>query len=186
MLDATRFERVEFEATLDDLVDANLRLARSTRAFRSSRRRSIWFSRIVPAAAFVYFRTPYLDDLTAGGRVALVAALAVAGWLFGLVFARYYDWVVTRQYREVVAELLGDAQTVSGVIELRQDEVWTEQNGTQSTFPWSRSAGVEDTGDAIELRFNPGIVVVRNKYLADADQRVRLLAQARALSSRKI
>jgi hypothetical protein len=177
---------VEFEATLDDLVDTNLRLANRTRTFRSSRRRSIWLARILPAAAFTYFRTSYLDDLTPGGRIALVAALIAAGVLFGMVFARYYDWMFWRRDRKMIAELLGDAQTVSGVIELRRDEVWARQNGTQSTFPWSRSAGIEDTGDAVELRFNPGIIVVRNKYFTDAGHRERFLAQARRLSSNRL
>ena len=119
--------RIHFDATLDEVVDANMRLTTRTPSFRASRMR--------------------------------------------------------RQSKRVFAELLGGSADVRCDIELRQEGVWTAQSGVEVTFPWSSAAGVEDTGDAVELRFNPGLVVARNRAFRDNAERLRFIEQARVLSN---
>jgi hypothetical protein len=50
------------------------------------------------------------------------------------------------------------------------------------TFPWKNAAGIEDTGDAIELRFSPGLVVARNRAFRDETERRQFLERARTLA----
>jgi len=111
----------------------------------------------------------------------LIVLAVTLGTGFGYVYGRYINWAMRRQYRRVVSERLGGVADVPCDIELRRGGVWVLQKGVEMTFPWANSVGVEDTGDAIELRFSPGLVVARNRAFRDATERTRFLERARTL-----
>ena len=109
------------------------------------------------------------------------AALAVAvGVACGLLFRLWYDRSLLRQIRGVARERLAGAESLHCEMELRPDVVWLRQGGVEVAYQWNEASGVHDTGDAIELQFKGGgLVVARNRmFSADAD-RERFLEQAR-------
>jgi hypothetical protein len=132
--------RIHFDATLDELVDANLRLRTRSRSAQGYRTRSVW---------------------VAGGALC-VALLAVV-----FIRARAAPVHVSVAIWGVLVVVALGLGAVFGYV-----------------FPWSNAAGVEDTGDAIELRFTPGIVVARNRAFRDGVDRARFLERARALAGR--
>ena len=107
-----------------------------------------------------------------------------SAWVLGSdnLYGLYYDRAVRRQYRRVVAEQFGGASHFQCEIALLDNGVRVVQKGVEMMFPWSNAAGVEDTGDAIELRFTPGLVVARNRAFRDEAARVQFLERARALA----
>ena len=179
--------RIHFESTLDEIVEVNLRLTPRTQSFRAYRARAVWvaggcLSAGVLAMVFIRARQADVDVSAAIWGVVLAAALA-RGAGFGYVYGLYVDWAMRRQYRRVIAEQLGGTTNVRCDIELRREGVWVVQKGLEITLPWSNAAGIEDTGDAIELRFSPGLVVARNRAFRDALDRARFLERARELAS---
>jgi hypothetical protein len=87
-----------------------------------------------------------------------------------------------RQYTRVIAEQLGGSGDVRVDIELRREGACLSQKGIHMTFAWSNASEVVDTGDAIELRFSPCLVVARNRAFRDPAERQRFLERTRALS----
>lgn len=182
--------RIHFDATLDEIVDVNLRLTTRTQSFRAYRARAVWvaggcLSAAVLAMVFIRARQADVAVSTAIWGVLVVVALTL-GAGFGYLYGLYVDWAMRRQYKRVVAEqleLLGGTTDVRCDIELRREGVWVVQKGLEVTFPWSNAAGIEDTGDAIELRFSPGLVVARNRAFHNSLDRARFLERARELAS---
>ena len=156
-------QRIHFDSTLDEIVDANIRLTTQTQSFRAYRTRAVWVAGgCLGGALFgvVLFRTQReAVDLSVTIWLVLVALAVTLGTGFGYVYGLYVNWAMRRQYRSVVSEQLGGVADVPCDIELRHGGVWVLQNGVEMTFPWANSVGIEDTGDAIELRFRPGLVV---------------------------
>jgi hypothetical protein len=180
--------RIHFDATLDELVDTNLRLRTRSRTVQGYRTRSVWVAGgalcvALLAVVFIRTRDAAVDISVANWGVLIAVALGL-GAVFGYLYGLYYDRAVRRQYRQVLAEQFGGASHFRCEIELRDEGVWVVQKGLEITFPWSNAAGVEDTGDAIELRFTPGIVVARNRAFRDGVDRARFLERARALAGR--
>lgn len=170
--------RIEYDCTLDEIVDANLRLTNSTKTFRSYRKRSMLAVGAVAGVAVLALTVREAADLPISLFSAVVAA-AVMGFAYGY----FYDSAARREYRRVVSEQLGGVSSIRCEIELRPDVVWARQHGIEITFPWSQAARVEDTGDAIELWFRPGLVTARNRAFATAGERQRFLEISRKLAT---
>ena len=131
---------------------------------------------------FIRARQGVVDVSGAMWAVLLGVALVI-GAGFGYLYGLYYDRAMRRQYRRLVHEQLGGALQVRCEIELRPEGVWVVQKGLEMTFPWSNAVAIDDTGDAIELRFSPGLVVARNRAFRDTCERTVFFERARALAS---
>jgi hypothetical protein len=179
--------RIQFDATLDDIVDAHLRLTTRSQRIRIQRARAIWIAGACLSGgllATVFFRSRQHDvELSAATWGIVIAAALTLGAGFGYLYGVYLNRTMRQQYRRIAAEQLDGAGDVRVDIELRREGAWVAQRGVEIIFAWSNAAGIEDTGDAIELRFRPGLVVARNRAFRDAAERERFLERARALSN---
>jgi len=185
-MDDQEVYRVRFDSTVGELADVNMQLTTRTQAFRSYRARAfrltVAFLTVVILAG-VYSRGGQQDrvfSITAWAIVGGLSVLFSAGLAYG--YNRYLDWTMRRQYKRILSEQLGGIAGFPCEIELRRGGVWVLQNGIEMTFSWANAVGVEDAGDAIELRFNPGLVVVRNRAFHDERERSRFLERARELA----
>jgi len=179
--------RIEFDATLDEMVDVGLRLWSRSKTSRAARSRALWFVGGATSLVFLIVirtDTASLEFPAAVWILWVVLALAL-GVGFAYIHRAYMDWSARRRTKQFVAEHLGGATQVHCEIELQPKGVKVLQNGLEMVFPWSGAIGIEDNVDDVELQFTSGLVVARNRAFLDAAERVRFIERARTLAGRK-
>jgi hypothetical protein len=162
--------RVEFDSTLDEVVDVNFRLAEHTKAFRRQR---MWSQILVGGclAAMMVVTVVTRGPIPPIAMVVVVAAAVAIGAFFGYLYRHFHNWYIQRHYRRMVKEMLGGADTVRCEFELRPDVLWCKTPVAETSFPWSRLTQVNDTEDSVEMWFDPGLAVVRNRAFPGPDDR---------------
>src|SRR5262245_58471130 len=92
--------RITFEATVEDLVEAHLRLARGLKTVRRHRTRLVWSAAVASSLAFLAFavigRTTWSSLLTVG-----LAAVGL-GVVVGFAYRWFYDRTVNRRARRII------------------------------------------------------------------------------------
>jgi len=172
-------QRVEFDATLDDFVDANLRMVKATTTYRQGRRGNAWSFAVV-AAGTLAMAVLRGHEVPTYSRIGVAALLSLAGGLVSVSFgAQFYDSYVNGHYRQMLRELFGTANAVRCEFEIRDDVLWSRTPQSEVSFPWSRLTRVEDLPDAIELWFSPGLAVVRARAFETRQHREAFLAAVR-------
>jgi hypothetical protein len=170
--------RLEFDSTVDEIVDVQLRLAQKTAAFKRQRRNSIWFVAVFSAVAppVIFFWR-----VTDGQAVAVAAVVGlILGPLAGYLYGRFYDYYVKKHSRRMVVEMLGASQNTRCEYELRPDALWSRFRDMELTLPWSRLTRIEDGPGAISLWFDPGLAVIQDRAFRNADDRRQFLETVRA------
>jgi hypothetical protein len=164
--------KVQFEFTLDDLVDVAERALDKSRLAASLRWRG-GAATVLLAGACVYLVTwgpaPY----------RLAFALAV-----GLVVAVFYPKAARsarqRRLRRLYRERLGAPGPFSCEVEITPSGITTTQVGARTTREWASIAAIEDRGDSIEfVTHGAGTVLVRNRAFRSRDEWREFLDTAR-------
>jgi hypothetical protein len=172
---------LEFDSTLNEIVDANMRLAEHSKAYRQERRQAQWAVAAVYAIAStvaVFRGLPHVSPIAAG--IALGFA-SLSGALGYFVYGRFHDWYARRNCTRMVRERYRGCEPVGCAFEVRQDALWTKVKDIETSFPWSSLTRVNDASDSIELWFNPGLAVVRNRAFRSQDERRVFLDRTRSL-----
>ena len=160
-------------------------MAERIRTFRRQRALNQWVAGSLSAVALigaVVVRSFSDESPVPGGIWAVVVGLGLPlGMLAGYVSRRYFDWRVRRHYQRICRELFKGATTMRFELEFRQANVWTRCRDIETSFAWSRLTGITDRSDSIELWFDPGLVVVRNRAFATEGERREFLDLARAM-----
>ena len=172
-------KRVEFDSTLDEVVDANMRLVQHTAAYRRQRRQWQWVVGLCVAAGLAVgiLRADEAPSLAALA-IAPMAAL-IGGLTCGALYGRYHDWYVRRGYRRVVSEMYSGAEAIRCEFEVRDDILWSRSVHAEISFPWSRLTRVTDRPGSIELWFDPGLAVVRDRAFQTQEERRDFLDSVR-------
>jgi hypothetical protein len=176
---STNPKRLGFDATLDEIVDANMRLVQHTAAYRQQRRQYQWVIGVCGAGAVAVgvlrgHELPSLPMLA----IAFCAALVV-GIGFGALYGYYHNWHVRRRYRQVVNEMYGGVEQIRCEFELTDDGLSGKSMHSEISFPWSRLTRVADLPGSIELWFNPGLVVIRDRAFQTQEERRNFLGVVR-------
>ena len=171
---------MKFDFTPDEVVDVSLRLVRDTRVAARRRFRlamALWSG--VGLCATGLF--------SVGITTASVAAMSVSGLILGgICFAMsgsVYDDIIRRRTRRIVDEHLKKAPNLTCEIELRPDGLCCGQSDMELKYFWKYATAIVEDGADIELRFRPGLVVVRRRAFASDDDRRSFLAAARDLAA---
>lgn len=176
-------QRVVYDATVDDALDVAWRLAYRSQAFRKQMHANVVIAGIASGAVFFGYWL-----YSSGMSLANFVFATVAGVLFGIVFAgifrRFFDKEFRKQHRKMIAEQFAGKPAIQCEIELRPDAVWTRQAGMEMIFPWAVCTGVKNNAEDVELTFELGICVVRNRYFASPAERDEFLDTARRLSAK--
>lgn len=170
---------VEFEATLDDLADANMRMAKRTNTYRRQRRQAQMVYGLIAGGILA---------VTLQGRTSLAVVIGftiIGGGIVAYAYGQFHDPYVVRHYRLMVGDLYPGVSTIRCVVDLRDDVVWTKTGDMEIAFPWSPRTIINDAGDSIEMWFEPGLVVVRNPGFPTDDDRQAFLRAATKLCSQK-
>jgi hypothetical protein len=176
MMDA---KRLEFDVTLDEIVDVNMRLVRQTEAYHQQRRRAQWVLGLSIAGGIAVAML-WDGEAPSSTWVATASCAALAGGLAsGVLYGRYYDRFVRRYYRRVVDEMYNGANPIHFEFELRDEALWTRSVHSEVVFPWSRLVRIEDVPGSIELWFNPGLAVIRDRAFHSQEDRRAFLDAVR-------
>jgi hypothetical protein len=172
--------RVQFDTTLEELVDVQMRLAGQTKAFRRSRLRS---QILVGAATGVaVLMGPLSKDDVATTAIAIMGVVApVVAVASGYGYGRYHTWYIRRNYWKMLREMLHDAQRIPVEMELRPEGLSCRSPTGDISLPWSRLKRVNDGEGEVELWFDPGLAVVRDRAFASPEERRRFIAKATEL-----
>jgi hypothetical protein len=181
-------ERVEFDTTLDEIVDTQLRATRLTKAGRSWRRRAVVGAGVSAGVLFTGVVFLALSIRADAARVTDFAIAAVGGLVigsgWGRTYGRIYDWWVRRRTGRFIAEWLGGKGPFRCEIELRLRGPWVRMASVETAYTWTDATYVEDKPDSIEVRFLAGLIVVRNRVFQTPFSRQRFLQEVRRLAAR--
>jgi len=180
--------KIEYDATLDDIADAHVRMAaKSKMAGRSRWQGVFWIALFTGLILFMYLTLR-------GATVVERSVVSILGIVVGAggYWLTYRDSEKRRAVKYLREQMHSDGP-FPFTAELRDDCIWTRQGTTQISFDWSNVAEMTDTGDAVEFRMQDGgFVIVRNKGFPTAESREefkrvanqRLNGTARKLAAR--
>jgi hypothetical protein len=164
-------KRVEFDATLDEIVDTNIRMVQPTVAYRHTRRQYQWLFGVCVAGGLAV-GTLHGDEVPSYAAIAIVSCAALlAGLASGTLGGRFYDWYARKSYLRVISEMYGRADVIHLEFELRDDALWCKSIHSEISFPWSRLVRVQDSPGSVELWFSPGLAVVRDRAFQTQSER---------------
>jgi hypothetical protein len=175
---STNLKRLAFDGTLDEIVDANMRLVQHTAAYRQQRRQYQWVVGMCAAGGVVI---PLLqkNELSLILLVIAFCTSVVFGIGFGALYGYYHNWHVRRSYRRVISEMYGGAEQIRCEFELTDVGLSGKSIHSEISFPWSRLTRVADLPGSIELWFNPGLVVIRDRAFRTQEERRDFLGTVR-------
>lgn len=171
--------RVAFDAPLEEIVDASVRVARRMDTYRRQRRHSQWVVTLCFVGPLMFGILRSVDEFSAIlAVIALVSSGALGAPLF-LLYGRFHDWYTRRYHRRFVREMCRGRDPVRCEFELRPDVLWSKTNDIEVAFPWSQLTDVNDAADSVELWFGPSVAIVRNRAFATGEERNQFLQAAR-------
>jgi hypothetical protein len=176
---SSSLKRLWFDATLDEIVDANMKLVQHTAAYRRQRTQYQW---VVGVCAAGGVAVPVLrgHELPSLPLLAIAfCAAVVVGIGCGTLYGAYHNQHVRRSYRKLVKEMYGGAEQIRCECELTEDGLSGKSVHSEMSFPWSRLTRVADLRGSIELWFDPGLVVIRDRAFQTQEERRSFLDAVR-------
>src|SRR4026207_435256 len=167
--------RVQFEITLDDLLDSSKRVLARSKAASWKWQGALYSALVGWLLAFVVITYFY-------GRPAIAAPIAlVLAVLCAVLYPSSYEKAVEKRLRKLHLEELKGANTVLCEVELTTLGVQVKQMNRQVIYEWPGVVEIQETADSIDIfTRDGGAVVVRNRAFATAAERSRFLEMARA------
>lgn len=170
-----RAMRVEFDASLDDMVDAAFRALSPSRSFSPYR----WtdnlggaiFSGLVAGTA-CYWVIP-------GSQEVRIVVAGFAGVASAALFPILRIWEIKQRLRRYYREILGSYLPFSVEVELTPEGVCTKQKTGQTTYAWQQVESIRETADSIDVYArHGGLVVVRKRAFESAGQMQQFVEKA--------
>ena len=165
--------KVQFDFTIDDMVDVSERATGRSALVRSWRWRST-FVACGLTALMVYL-------VTSGSEGLRLFTACIAIGLGLSIFPSSMERARKSRLRRFLRERLGGDGPFRCEVELKPDGVAVSQAGTQSLRQWSAIAAIEETADAIEIiPRGAGTLVVRNRAFGSPAERAEFVRLARS------
>lgn len=171
--------RIQFEATIDDLVDLYERTSARSKVARSWVRQGVVWSALLSAflwglmvlvVAYCIWKIPEL-------AVGLASVAALMGAVTTCLF---YRERIRQRYYAYFREQFGNRDSFLFEAELSEAGIWTRQLGVQRMVEWSNVEEMTLREDAIEFYMYGGYaVVVRSRAFASTDEQQRFIDEAR-------
>lgn len=163
--------KLEYEYTLEDLVDSSRRAMLRSKTVQDMRTRSIWATTLTAGVALVATWW-YSSGASSSPKLTIPIAVAVVvSTIIYFGYSRYYDWLATYRTKRILREHLKKSKSRLCEMETRGDSLWVRQDAVEITYGWNDLEKVVDTGNDVELRFRNGSVIARNRaFGSDADR----------------
>lgn len=148
--------RVQFEFTLDDVVDVQLRALKRSAAARAWR----WRDRIVTALLSGVLLFAIMPGETTSRLIVGLIGLIMGALVYPIV----NDSTVKRRLRKLFQENAGPNNVFICEVEISESGVHTKQNGMEIIYKWENVQEVQETADSVDIyAANGGLVVVRKR-----------------------
>jgi hypothetical protein len=163
--------KVQFDFTLDDLVDTSQRGLKRSGTVRAMRLQGrIVISLVVGAIVFLVTSGSYESRLT----YAVIGAV-----IYALIYPAFTRGTREKILRKAFRERMGGEGPFICVVELLPACVVTTQAGTRSEHQWSNFVAIEDTADSVDLvGRGADTVVVRDRAFHSPEERKQFLELA--------
>jgi hypothetical protein len=166
---------IEYDATLDEIVDVCLRATERSKLAKRTRWQSTFSVAFMIGIILFLFLT--LDGATRTQKLVFVGGSVVLGT--GGFWLSYRHSMKKRILKHLREQLQSDAP-VPFAVELREDGVWFKQGGTQVSHDWSNVVELVDDKDGVVLRMREGgFLMVRNRGFPTPESRAEFLGMAR-------
>jgi hypothetical protein len=154
--------RVQFEYTIDDIVDVQMRVLKRSRAARSWRWRDVIVTSLL-TGVFLFAVIP--EGIT--GKL-IMGGIGLA--LGALSYAALNERTVKRRLRKLCEENAGPDKSFLCEVELNESGIHTKSNGMQIIYAWQSVTEVQETTDSVDIYAEKGgLVVVRNRAFPSAE-----------------
>lgn len=169
---------VQFDATLDDFVDAALRADSQLTSVQVWRRKDYLAGMVVNALVpglGLYLLFPGSQEV----RLFLSCFGAIIGASF---YPFFYRKNIRDRYRKYYREVLGSGAPSSVEITLSHQGIFCKQKTGMTNYDWPRVKEIHETPDSIDfIMHEVGIVVVRKRGFASEDAKRQFLEIATSL-----
>src|SRR5882724_1061273 len=167
--------RVEFNYTIDDILDVQMRLLKRSREARAWRWRNLTLTSLL-SGAFLFAVIP--EGII--GRLVMGSIGVLSG---AAVYLALNDVTVKRRLRKWCEENAGTDRIFTCDVELSDSGVHTNSNGTQIIYAWANVNEIKETEDSVDIYFEKGgLVVVRNRAFTSPADRERFIELAKQYS----
>src|SRR5262245_61420687 len=164
--------KVEFEFTVDDMVDLNLRTLDRSKGFQSNHWKSVIQYGLLVGLC-IYLMLPFSMGVRIASGAAGLAAMLIAQWLNG---RREFG----KRMRSLYLEQLGKAGPFTCEVELSEAGLITRQEGREVKHSWTTVEEIKETPDSIDFFTHDGnAVIVRDRAFAVPDDKRKFLTLAR-------
>ena len=144
--------RVEFNYTIEDLVDVQMRLLKSSRAARAWRWRDLLISSLT-TGVLLFALIP--EEITVRIIVGIIGLI-----LGAVLYPVLNERTIKRRLRKLWEESADSDKTFTCEVELNESGVHTQSNEIQIIYAWKNVKDIRDTEDSVDIF--PGI---NNLYL---------------------
>jgi hypothetical protein len=148
--------RVQFEFTLDDVVDVQLRVLKRSRAARAWRLRDLVATALL-SGVLLFAIIP--------GETSTRLIVGILGLILGAVFYPIVnESTVKRRLMKLLQENAGPDSVSICEVELSDSGVHARQNGMEIIYRWENVKEVKETRDSVDIYAEKGgLVVVRKR-----------------------
>ena len=163
--------QVQFEYTIDDMVDVQLRVLKRSRAARAWRWRDLVVTSLLTGAV--------LFAVIPEGLVVRAIMGGIGLSLGALLYPIMNERTVRRRLRKFCEEKVGSSKTFLCEVELNDSGVHTKSNGTQIIYPWEKVTEVEETAESVDLYSEfGGLLVVRKRAFTSTEEQEKFVELA--------
>jgi hypothetical protein len=154
--------RVEFNITLDDCVDVELRALARNRVTRLWRWEGSILAGFLGGAALFLFIPESFGVKLAFGALGLIAGV--------VIFPLFYQRNIERKLRRYYRDQLGPEDSFPVQVQLCPGGLRVKQRGVESTLDWATVEGIEERHDSVDFLILHGrILAVRKRAFSSAD-----------------
>jgi hypothetical protein len=170
--------RIQFQATVEDFVDAHERAIARSRLVRSWHREGSAVTALahglltsILVFIFTYVMWPLVPALIWSiGSGLIIAALA----------GNHHRHRVRQRVYSYYREMFGERQSLPCEVELGEAGLLARQLGTQILFEWPNVEEMRETEDAVEFyTYDGGGLLVKKKYFSSVDEIQQFMDVAR-------
>jgi hypothetical protein len=164
--------RVEFNYTIDDMVDVHMRVLKRSRAARAWRWRDLILSSLM-TGVLLFAVIP--EGIT--GKIIV----GTIGLLLGAVlYPVLNEMTVKRRLRKWHEENIGSDKPLTCEVELNQSGIHTKSNGTRIIYAWENVTEIKETEGSVDIYSERGgLVVVRERAFTSPGDHQRFIELAK-------